>query len=161
MKIKKLIIPFAVLLIAAGCSSQTSNPAATTAKTPAAQNQSEPGHPTLEDLAGALAKAHDTKNADLFLSLYYNYQNLDAQTINSLKKQFSDDFSQTIETVKIIDPNPALYAPITKNGITFKPQLDVIKVINLNYKQSYTSGFPVGISQGRYFLVTRLVQNQK
>jgi len=115
------------------------------------------GAPTLDALAKALQDAYRAKNVDQVLALFY-MANVDEATKASLVINIQADFPNTLASVEIVKPAANNLYQYTRNGITYRVNLPVIKDAKVKFAKNASgitsTSFYVGTHDGTYYLVT-------
>ncbi len=113
---------------------------------------------TLEGLVKALQNAYIAKDSKVFLSLFYDINNVDEVTKSSLVKGFSDDFHYQIDSVRVVEPVANNIYQYTLHGISYHVSLPVVKEVKVNFKKNVagitSTSYYVGMHNNGYYLVT-------
>jgi len=142
---------FLACLLLCGCLPSTGGPAGGTAG-----GSSDPE----ADLIAAYRQAHASQDVDAILALYC-FDRVDAEMRETVRGNVSDELLAPIKSIRIEPADPQAHGPRAEGGIRWRPSLDVVALMTVEYDTSsvppgsfvFTQAqHPVGKSGRRYQL---------
>jgi hypothetical protein len=114
---------------------------------------------TPDELAAAVKRAFETRAVDALLGLFY-WEGVDEPTRASLERVLGKDVQAGygVAAVTIRDPDPDDITRYTLGGVTYEPNLPVVKELEVRFEPNPAGAtsdeLKVGTSNGVYYLVT-------
>jgi len=111
------------------------------------------------DFLKAFQQAHAQKNLNAAMKLVY-WEGVEPDIKKSVEDSFKDDFALEIEKLEMVAPSENQMTQYTKAGRTFKTNLDVKKVLVVNFKaqvglaQVHNTKYLIGEKDGKYYITT-------
>jgi hypothetical protein len=125
------VLVFPACLVLSGCLPSTVGPGGATAG-----GSSDPA----ADLIAAYRQAHDSRDVDAILALYC-FDGADAEMRETVRGNVSDELLAPIKSIRIDPADPQAHGPRTEGGIRWRPSLEVIALMTVEYD---TSSVPPG-----------------
>lgn len=112
---------------------------------------------SLEKLIEAYKKAHSQKNIDAVLALYY-WDGVDERIKKSVFTNHKRYLDYTIVSIKVAKAPLQEYNPFLLDGVRYKTNLKVTKVLKVSFENTTNATkevtIPIGVKDKKYYFVT-------
>jgi len=109
-----------------------------------------------ENLILKYKKAHRSKDVNAAMGLLYD-KGVTDEFRNIVRNQLKKSFESELADVQLKPAPEGQTKEFIRNGVIYRPNLDITKILKVKYNTTgpiTSTGFPVGMKDGKYYITT-------